>query len=139
VAGHADLIRWLRHSARAWIFSTALPPAIAAAAARAIELVTQEPHRRVELREKASVFRDRLTAAGLDLGGAEAQIVPVVAGAAESAVALSVRLAEAGFFVPAIRPPSVPHGRSLVRASLSWLHPQSDLDQLADAIVACLR
>ena len=139
VAGHADLIRWLRHSARAWIFSTAHPPAIAAAAARAIELVAHEPHRRVELRAKTSVFRDRLTAAGLDLGGAEAQIVPVVAGAAESAVALSVRLAEAGFFVPAIRPPSVPHGRSLVRASLSWLHPQSDLDQLADAIVACLR
>jgi len=139
VAGHADLIRWLRHSARAWIFSTAHPPAIAAAAARAIELVAQEPHRRVELRAKASAFRDRLTAAGLDLGGAEAQIVPVVAGAAESAVALSARLAEAGFFVPAIRPPSVPHGRSLVRASLSWLHPQSDLDQLADAIVACLR
>jgi 8-amino-7-oxononanoate synthase len=54
-------------------------------------------------------------------------------------VALSARLAEAGFFVPAIRPPSVPHGRSLIRASLSWLHPQSDLDQLADAIVACLR
>jgi len=139
VAGHADLIRWLRHSARAWIFSTAHPPAVAAAAARAIELVAQEPHRRVELRAKASAFRDRLTAAGLDLGGAEAQIVPVVAGAAESAVALSARLAEAGFFVPAIRPPSVPHGRSLVRASLSWLHPQSDLDQLADAIVACLR
>jgi 8-amino-7-oxononanoate synthase len=139
VAGHADLIRWLRHSARAWIFSTAHPPAIAAAAARAIELVAQEPHRRVELRAKASAFRDRLTAAGLDLGGADAQIVPVVAGAAESAVALSARLAEAGFFVPAIRPPSVPHGRSLVRASLSWLHPQSDLDQLADAIVACLR
>jgi 8-amino-7-oxononanoate synthase len=139
VAGHADLIRWLRHSARAWIFSTAHPPAIAAAAARAIELVAEEPHRRVELRAKAAVFRDRLSAAGLELGGAEAQIVPVVAGAAESAVALSARLAEAGFFVPAIRPPSVPHGRSLVRASLSWLHPQSDLDHLADAIVACLR
>ncbi len=139
VAGHADLIRWLRHSARAWIFSTAHPPAIAAAAARAIELVAEEPHRRVELRAKAAVFRDRLAAAGRELGGAEAQIVPVVAGAAESAVALSARLAEAGFFVPAIRPPSVPHGRSLVRASLSWLHPQSNLDHLADAIVTCLR
>ena len=75
----------------------------------------------------------------LDAMGGDAGVEAVVAGAAESAVALSVRLAEAGFFVPAIRPPSVPHGRSLVRASLSWLHPQSDLDQLADAIVACLR
>jgi 8-amino-7-oxononanoate synthase len=139
VAGHAELIRWLRHSARAWIFSTAHPPAVAAAATRAIELVAEEPHRRAELLARAAAFRDRLAAARLDLGGAEAQIVPVVAGTAEAAVALSARLAEAGFFVPAIRPPSVPHGRSLIRASLSWLHPQSDLDQLADAIVACLR
>ena len=139
VAGHADLIRWLRHSARAWIFSTAHPPAVAAAATRAIELVEEEPHRRVELLARAAAFRDRLASAGLDLGGSEAQIVPVVAGAAEAAVALSARLAEAGFFVPAIRPPSVPHGRSLVRASLSWLHSHSDLDQLADAIIACLR
>ena len=96
-------------------------------------------HRRAELLARATACRDRLAAARLDLGGAEAQIVPVVAGTAEAAVALSARLAEAGFFVPAIRPPSVPHGRSLIRASLSWLHPQSDLDQLADAIVACLR
>ena len=139
VAGHADLIRWLRHSARAWIFSTAHPPAVAAAATRAIELVEEEPHRRVELLARSAAFRDRLASAGLDLGGSEAQIVPVVAGAAEAAVALSARLAEAGFFVPAIRPPSVPHGRSLVRASLSWLHSHSDLDQLADAIIACLR
>ena len=139
VAGHAELIRWLRHSARAWIFSTAHPPAVAAAATRALELVAEEPHRRADLLARAAAFRDRLAAARLDLGGAEAQIVPVVAGTAEAAVALSARLAEAGFFVPAIRPPSVPHGRSLIRASLSWLHPQSDLDQLADAIVACLR
>ena len=137
VAGHAELIRWLRHSARAWIFSTAHPPAVAAAATRALELVAEEPHRRAELLARAAAFRDRLAAAGLDLGGAEAQIVPVVAGTAEAAVALSARLAEAGFFVPAIRPPSVPHGRSLVRASLSWLHSPSDLDRLADAIVTC--
>jgi 8-amino-7-oxononanoate synthase len=80
-----------------------------------------------------------LSSAALRTGWSGFCATSVVAGAAESAVALSARLAEAGFFVPAIRPPSVPHGRSLVRASLSWLHPQSDLDQLADAIVACLR
>ena len=137
VAGHADLIRWLRHRARAWIFSTAHPPAVAAAATRGIELVVAEPHRRVELLAAAATFRQRLAARGLDLGGAEAQIVPIVAGAAEAAVALSARLAEAGFFVPAIRPPSVPPGRSLVRASLSWLHTDSDLTRLADALVSC--
>jgi len=139
VAGHDDLIRWLRHAARGWLFSTAPPPAVAAAATRAIGLVGEEPSRRDDLRHRADAFRARLTSAGLDLGGAAGQIVPVVAGPAAAAVALSARLADAGFFVPAIRPPSVPQGRSLVRASLSWLHTESDLERLADAIVTCLR
>ena len=138
VAGHPDLVHWLRHAARGWVFSTAHPPPVAAAATRASELVIAEPHRRTELATKAAGFRGRLAAAGLDLGGAAAQIVPVVAGAPATAVALAARLADAGFFVPAIRPPSVPHGRSLVRASLSWLHSESDLDRLADAIVTSL-
>lgn len=137
VVGHPDLVRWLRHAARGWIFSTAHPPAVAAAACRAIELVADEPFRRRELLDHAAAFRARLSAAGLDLGGAGGQIVPVVAGPAPAAVALSARLADAGFFVPAIRPPSVPHGRSLVRASLSWLHAESDLERLADAIITC--
>ncbi len=135
VAGHAKLIEWLCHTARAWIFSTAHPPAVAAAATRAIELMQQEPTRRRELLDRARAFRERLHARGIDTGGAEAQIVPVIAGEAAAAVALAQRLAEAGFFVPAIRPPSVPHGKSLVRASLSWLHTEDDLARLADALV----
>ena len=136
VAGHGRMIEWLRHKARAWIFSTAHPPAVAGAATRAIELVGREPERRRELLERAAAFRTRLAARGVDLGGAAAQIVPVVAGEPAAAVALSARLAEAGYFVPAIRPPSVPPGRSLVRASLSWLHSDADLARLADALSA---
>ncbi len=134
VAGHGRLIEWLRHKARAWIFSTAHPPAVAGAAARAIELVGREPERRRELRDRATAFRTRLAARGIEIGQAEAQIVPVIAGEPAAAVALSARLAEAGFFVPAIRPPSVPPGKSLVRASLSWLHSAADLERLADAL-----
>ena len=135
VAGHARLIDWLRHTARAWIFSTAHPPGVAAAATRAIELLGMEAVRRQELLARAAAFRERLAAGGIDTGDAEAQIVPVIVGEASRAVALSERLADAGFFVPAIRPPSVPHGKSLVRASLSWLHSDQDLMRLADAIV----
>jgi 8-amino-7-oxononanoate synthase len=134
VAGHAHLIEWLRHKARAWIFSTAHPPAVAGAAVRAIELVGREPERRGELRDRAAAFRERLTAAGIDIGDAEAQIVPLVAGEPAAAVALAARLGEAGYFVPAIRPPSVPPGKSLVRASLSWLHSEADLAGLVDAL-----
>ena len=134
VAGPATFIHWLRHAARAWIFSTAHPPAVAAAATRAIELVATEPHRRRDLAARTAAFRERLQAAGLDIGGAEAQIVPIVAGSPDAAVALSDVLAAAGFFVPAIRPPSVPHGSSLVRASVCWHHSDDDLMTLAEAV-----
>ena len=134
VAGPATFIHWLRHAARAWIFSTAHPPAIAAAATRAVELVAAEPHRRAELAARAAAFRGRLQAAGIDTGGAEAQIVPLVVGSPAAAVALSRSLAAAGFFVPAIRPPSVPHGRSLVRASVCWQHTDDDLTTLAEVV-----
>jgi 8-amino-7-oxononanoate synthase len=134
VAGHGDLVHWLRHAARAWIFSTAHPPAVAAAACRAVELLAIEPERRAELRARAAEFRDRLHAAGIDTGDAAAQIVPVVVGGAEAAVAVAGALAAEGLFVPAIRPPSVPAGRSLVRASVCWHHTAADLARLAAAL-----
>lgn len=134
VAGNAQFIHWLRHKARAWIFSTAHPPGVAAAATRAIGLVGEEPERRGELLVKAATFRDMLRRHNVEIGGAEAQIVPIIAGEPAAAVALAGRLADRGFFVPAIRPPSVPAGKSLVRASLSWLHDERDLERLAEAL-----
>jgi len=138
VAGHADLIHWLRHRARAWIFSTAHPPAVAAAAARGIALVAEEPHRRRELLAAAAAFRAALAAAGVVAAG-RGQIVPIVVGAADRAVAVAARLAEAGLFVPAIRPPSVADGGSLVRVSLAWHHTADDRDRLLAALASCLR
>lgn len=135
VAGHAALVELLRHRARAWIFSTAHPPAVAAAATRAVELVTAEPDRRRDLGARAAAFRAALDRGGVDTGGATGQIVPVVVGPPAAAVALADALAADGFFVPAIRPPSVPAGGSLVRASVCWHHTADDLDRLAEAIV----
>lgn len=143
VAGPSSLIRWLRHAARAWVFSTAHPPGVAAAATTAITLLQEEPFRRRELLEKAAHFRDRLSASwpathgtprGRSTPGDTSQIVPVVVGAPEKAVALSESLAADGFFVPAIRPPSVPRDGSLVRVSLSWHHSDEDLARLTSAI-----
>jgi 8-amino-7-oxononanoate synthase len=143
VAGHADMIHWLRHTARAWIFSTAHPPAVAAAATRAILLVAEEPYRRQELRARASEFRDALQQAGVTVSGDppqdSTQIVPIVVGAAADAVVVATRLAEAGLFVPAIRPPSVPVGKSLVRVSLSWHHTTADIARLASTITSIFR
>ena len=134
VAGNANFIHWLRHTARAWIFSMAHPPGVAAAATRAIHLLAEEPQRRVDLLGRAADFRIALKRYDLDIGEAESQIVPVIVGAPQAAIALSEQLADEGFFVPAIRPPSVPQGRSLVRVSLSWLHEPRDLARLAEAI-----
>ena len=134
VAGSARLVHWLRHKARAWIFSTAHPPGVAAAATRAIRLLSEEPDRRIELLAQAADFTARLRLAKLDIGDADAQIVPVVVGPPRAAMDLSERLADDGFFVPAIRPPSVPEDRSLVRVSLSWLHAPRDLSRLAESI-----
>jgi 7-keto-8-aminopelargonate synthetase-like enzyme len=108
---------------------------VAAAATRAIRLLDEEPGRRRDLLDRAREVREALAAAGLDTGAAEAQIVPIIAGTAEEAVALSARLTAMGCFVPAIRPPSVPEGRSLVRASLSWHHTADDLASLVAALV----
>jgi 8-amino-7-oxononanoate synthase len=144
VAGHADMIHWLRHKARAWIFSTAHPPAVAAAATRSIALLAEEPHRRRELLQRAGELRAAIPQASIHAArmhpdGATTQIVPIVVGAASQAVAVSAQLAEAGLFVPAIRPPSVPAGKSLVRVSLSWHHTAADLERLASAIGGILR
>ena len=139
VAGHADLVHWLRHTARAWIFSTSHPPANAAAATRAIRLLAEEPARRGDLLARAAAFREALRRGGCDCGATAAQIVPISAGPPAAAVDLSARLAAAGFFVPAIRPPSVPEGKSLVRASLSWHHAQADLERLASTITSLTR
>jgi len=133
------MIHWLRHKARSWIFSTAHPPAVAAAASRSIALLAEEPQRRAELRARAAGFQHALLQAGLVVTGGQTQIVPIVVGAATDAMAVSARLAEAGFFVPAIRPPSVPTGKSLVRVSLSWHHTTDDLDRLASTITSMLR
>jgi len=143
VAGHAEMIHWLRHTARAWIFSTAHPPAVAAAATRAIALLAEEPYRRQEVRARAADFRQALTKAGITVPGDHhqdsTQIVPIVVGAATAAVDVAARLAESGFFVPAIRPPSVPPGNSLVRVSLSWQHTADDVARLASSITSILR
>ncbi|MFM9196784.1 MAG: aminotransferase class I/II-fold pyridoxal phosphate-dependent enzyme [Planctomycetia bacterium] len=70
--------------------------------------------------------------------GDPTQIVPLVVGEATAAVAVAAQLVEAGLFVPAIRPPSVPEGRSLVRVSLSWHHTEADLDRLAHSLASLL-
>jgi 8-amino-7-oxononanoate synthase len=132
--GPATIIDWLAHRARSYFFSTAPPDVLAVAALRALECVQSEPQRRRELLSRAAELRDRLRGMGLPLGNSQSQIIPVILGEADRTMEAAARLADAGLFVPGIRPPSVPPGQSLLRISLSYGHTAAQIESLVDAL-----
>jgi 8-amino-7-oxononanoate synthase len=143
VAGSRALIDLVVNRARSFIFSTALPPASAAAAIAAIELCRREPERAAGLRRRVTRLSKRLRAAGLDVPVAESQILPIrmphghaaMKRDAERSVEVSRRLLERGLYVAAIRPPTVPSGTSRLRVSVMANHTDEDLDQLAACLI----
>ena len=137
VTGSGELIEWLYNRARPYVFSTASPPAVAAAAIVSLEIVQAEPQRRETVHRNAQTLRDLLHTADWDTGDSVSQIVPIRVGRPETALALAARLAEGGFYVPAIRPPSVPAGESLLRVSVSSRHSESELRGLVQALGRC--
>jgi 8-amino-7-oxononanoate synthase len=134
VSGSQALIDWLTNRARPYVFSTAPPAPLAAAACAAVDIVRDEPQRRSELLSRAAELRDRLRTAGWNIGGSESQIIPFIVGQAPAAIDLAARLRERGYLVPAIRPPSVPAGRALLRLSLSYAHTLEMFDGLLSAL-----
>lgn len=134
VTGSQPLIDWLANRARGYVFSTAMPEAVAAASRAALQIVQQEPHRRHELLSRAETFRQALLRSGHQIGNSTSQIIPVILGDPQKALDASKQLRTAGFFVPAIRPPSVPQGESLLRISLSYSHTPEQLQQLLHAL-----
>ena len=130
VAGDQKLIDWLFNRARSYVFSTAAPAAMMASARASLQIAQEEPHRREELLQKASYVRSELSERGWNLGNSNSQIIPVVVETPERALTLSAKLRAAGCHVPAIRPPTVPEGESLVRISLSYSHTDGDVEKL---------
>lgn len=134
VAGSQALIDALVQFARTHVYTTALPPALACATLAALRVARMEPWRREQLARLVRHFRAGAGARGLKLGESTTPIQPLVVGEAREAVRLSALLAERGFFVPAIRPPTVPPGSARLRITLSALHSESDVDSLLDAL-----
>jgi len=134
VSGSASLVDWLLNRARPYIFSTALPPATCAAALAALDIVRDEPERRQQLAERAQLVRQRLAELGWQLGTSASQIIPLVVGPADRATQLAGELRKRGLLVPAIRPPSVAPGESLLRISLTCGHTEPMLDELCEAL-----
>ena len=144
VSGTRDLCDYLRHAAKSHIFSTALPPAIAAVATANLRWIAGPDGRAA--RERIDAISTQLTRAlqsafGVDRvpNSEDCPIVPVIVGDPDAAVRASAALAEAGFFVPAIRPPTVRRGTSRLRISLSLAHPDKAIDALGDTLIAVLK
>ena len=134
VAGDADLIQHLSETARSYIYSTALPPAQAAASLAAVKLARAEHWRRTKLDELIGRFRERAQRAGLELMDSQTAIQPVICGDDDTALAMAAGLEQAGYWVAAIRPPTVPEGRARLRVTLSALHGVADVDGLVEAM-----
>ncbi len=137
VAGSQLLIDWLTNRARSYVFSTAQPLPVVAAALAAIAINRREPAHRARVIALARSVREQLVAQGWSIGQSTSQIVPVMIGDPATTMACSGRLAEAGFWVPGIRPPTVPEGESQLRISLRADHTQSDIERLLAELRTC--
>ena len=138
VAGSAALIEGLVQFARSHVFTTAMPPALAAATRAAVRIARFEDWRRDQLARLITHFRHGAQARGIALLPSPTPIQPVVVGDSARALAVARRLEADGFYVPAIRPPTVPAGRARLRVTLSAQHAEAQLEALLDALAAAL-
>ena len=135
VAGSRLLIEWLVNRARTYIFSTAQPPALAAAISVSLRLIEEAGDRRERLRQLAARCHARLDGTPYSGGASRTPIQPFIIGADAHAMRLAQGLREQGYWVPAIRPPTVPENGARLRISLSAQHEVSQLDALLDCML----
>jgi 8-amino-7-oxononanoate synthase len=136
VAGDEELIETLIQRARSYIYTTALPPAVAEATRASLRLIRTEPWRREHLRALIARFRRGAAELGLPLATSETPIQPLMVGDNRRALALSQALEEAGILVTAIRPPTVPEGSARLRVTLSAAHGEADVDRLLEVLAS---
>lgn len=134
VAGGADLVETLIQRARSYVYTTALPAAIAEATRASLRLVREEPWRRKRLTALIDRFRHGASQLGLPLLPSSTAIQPLLVGEAETAVRLSASLRERGILIPAIRPPTVPKGGARLRITFCALHSEEHVDRLLDTL-----
>jgi 8-amino-7-oxononanoate synthase len=137
VAGSEALIESLIQFARPYIYTTAMPPAVAAANLAALELLSTEAWRREKLSDNIRRFRQGAAQLSLPLMSSDTAIQPLTIGRDQDALELSFALEERGLLVSAIRPPTVPEGTARLRITLSAAHSPDQIDQLLDALHSC--
>jgi 8-amino-7-oxononanoate synthase len=130
IAGSNELIEWLIQAARPYIYTTAMPAALAEATRVSLRLVDSEPWRRELLRELIAHFKTGAQQLGLSLMPSDTPIQPILVGETSTATRLSNQLFESGIQVTAIRPPTVPQGSARLRITFSAAHSVDDVNQL---------
>lgn len=138
VAGSADLIEVLIQFCRPYVYTTALPPAVAAATRAALGVIRREPQRRRRLLERIEQFQSGARRRGIPVCESRTPIQPVLVGDESRVMAVAAKLAEQGFWVGAIRPPTVPEGGSRLRISLCADHWPEQVEALLDALAPAL-
>ncbi|MDE2278711.1 MAG: 8-amino-7-oxononanoate synthase [Xanthomonadaceae bacterium] len=136
VAGSAALIDGLVQFARPYVYTTAMPPALAAAACAAVEIARGEHGRREKLQALIARFRAGAAQLGLPLMASHSAIQPLRMGDAQAALDAARALEQRGLLVTAIRPPTVPPGQARLRVTLSAMHEDEHVDQLLEALGA---
>ena len=134
VAGSEDLIETLIQQARSYIYTTALPPALAEATRAALRIVREADDRREHLRGLVSAFRQGAAALGLELMSSQTPIQPLLTGGNAQTLAFAEALERRGILVGAIRPPTVPEGSARLRITFSAAHTVADLQRLLSAL-----
>lgn len=129
LAASKSIVNYLINTCRSFIYSTSLPPAIAACDLAAIGLIREEPYRRKELLDLARYFRDELKSVGLNVKG-DSQIIPIIIGENEKTCEAAGKLQKRGYWILPIRPPTVAAGQARLRFSLTFNHDKEILQRL---------
>jgi 8-amino-7-oxononanoate synthase len=135
VAGPKAVKDYLINKARPFIYTTAPSPVVAAATLKSLEIIQTEPDRRKQLNDNAAFLRNAFTEMGLNIGNSTTQIIPIIIGDSAKAVDISKKLFEAGYFISAIRPPTVPSGTARLRVSVQSDHTQEQLEGLIAVLI----
>ncbi len=140
VTGERDLIAYLRHNARGFVFSAAMTPPVAAAALAAFDLLEREgTQRRARLAANVDRFSRGLRDAGFDLGPTQTPVIPVMLGDSTRALALAACCQARGLLILPVLPPAVPEGTARLRVNVTAAHTSADVDLAVDIISACGR
>ncbi len=134
VAGSNDLIETLIQQARTYVYTTALPPAVACATREALKIVMADDWRREKLQSLVVRFRAGAGQLGFTMTDSGTPIQPLIIGKAAAVVEVSRALREQGILISAIRPPTVPEGTARLRITFSALHTEAHVDRLLDAL-----